>query len=132
MPARNEEGCIADTASRFASALSEAAIPFEIVVVDDGSTDGTGAEILDLARRKTEVRLVRKAGPNGFGLAIRKGLESVTGDAVFIVMADGSDSPADLLRYHRKLLEGYDCVFGSRFVRGAKVIDYPWHKLIIN
>ena len=132
MPARNEEGCIADTASRFAAALSEAAVPFEIVVVDDGSTDGTAAEILDLARRNPDVRLVRNPGPHGFGLAIRKGLENITGDAVFIVMADGSDNPADLLQYYRKLLEGYDCVFGSRFIRGAKVVDYPAHKLIIN
>lgn len=132
MPARNEEGCVADTASRFAAALTEAAVAFEILVVDDGSTDGTGAQVLELAQRAPGIRLIRNDGPHGFGLAIRKGLESITGDAVFIVMADGSDSPEDLLKYYRKLLEGYDCVFGSRFIPGGKVVDYPGHKLVVN
>ncbi|HKA02490.1 MAG TPA: glycosyltransferase family 2 protein [Candidatus Solibacter sp.] len=132
MPARNEEGCVADTASRFAQALSGASIDYEIIVVDDGSTDGTSAHVLDLARCVPGIRLVHNPGPNGFGLAVRRGLENITGDAVFIVMADGSDSPEDLLKYHAKLLEGYDCVFGSRFIPGGKVVDYPGHKLIVN
>ena len=47
-------------------------------------------------------------------------------------MADGSDGPEDLVRYHRLLEEGYDCAFGSRFVPGAQVHDYPRLKLIMN
>jgi dolichol-phosphate mannosyltransferase len=47
-------------------------------------------------------------------------------------MADGSDSPDDIVKYYEKLLEGYDCVFGSRFIKGSKVIDYPYHKLVLN
>jgi dolichol-phosphate mannosyltransferase len=47
-------------------------------------------------------------------------------------MADGSDSPDDLVAYHRMLEEGYDCAFGSRFVRGAVVSDYPKLKLTLN
>jgi dolichol-phosphate mannosyltransferase len=132
MPARNEEGCVADTASRFAAALKEAGAPFEILVVDDGSTDSTAAQVLQLAQSTPGVRLVQNPGPHGFGLAIRKGLENITGDAVFIVMADGSDSPEDLLKYYAKLQEGYDCAFGSRFIPGGKVVDYPGHKLIVN
>jgi dolichol-phosphate mannosyltransferase len=132
MPARNEEGCVAETASRFADVLSRAAVPFEILVIDDGSTDGTAAQVERLAATTPGIMLVRNPGPNGFGLAIRKGLEHITGDAVFIVMADGSDSPEDLLKYYRKLMEGYDCAFGSRFIPGGKVIDYPGHKLIVN
>jgi dolichol-phosphate mannosyltransferase len=132
MPARNEEGCIADTVSQFAGALRDAAIPFEIVVVDDGSTDRTAACVLDLGKVYPEVRMVRNDGRHGFGVAVRTGLENITGDAVAVVMADASDSPQDLLQYYRKLLEGYDCVFGSRFIQGGSVVDYPSHKLIIN
>jgi dolichol-phosphate mannosyltransferase len=132
MPARNEEGCVAETASRFAAALTRAGVPFEILIVDDGSTDSTAVQVLQLGRSTPEIRLVQNPGPNGFGLAIRKGLEHVTGDAVFIVMADGSDSPEDLLKYYDKLMEGYDCVFGSRFLPGGKVVGYPGHKLIVN
>ena len=49
-----------------------------------------------------------------------------------IVMADGSDSPEDIATYYRVLSEGYDCAFGSRFVRGSRVIDYPKPKLALN
>ena len=58
--------------------------------------------------------------------------KSFNGDAVAIVMADSSDAPEDIIRYYRKLEEGYECIFGSRFVKGGNVFDYPKHKLIIN
>ena len=70
--------------------------------------------------------------PEGFGFTVRAGLDRFSGDAVAIVMADGSDAPEDVVRYHRLLEEGYDCAFGSRFMRGSKVHDYPWFKLILN
>jgi hypothetical protein len=70
--------------------------------------------------------------PRGFGRAVRSGLEAARGDTVVVCMADSSDDPADVLRYHRKLEEGYDCVFGSRFVKGSRVVHYPRGKLIAN
>src|SRR5207237_7660455 len=103
----------------------------EIVVVDDGSTDATTARVRECAQENPEVRLFQNAGRNGYGMAVRVGLEKITGDAVAIVMGDGSDSSADVIGYYRKLVEGYDCVFGSRFMRGSKVIDYPLHHLIL-
>ena len=132
MPARNEEGCIANTLSQFVGVLKDGGVSFEIVVVDDGSTDATADSVLSLAKIHPEIRLVRNTGRHGFGMAVRKGLENIEGDAVSVVMADASDSPHDLLRYYRKLLEGYDCAFGSRFIPGGRVVDYPPHKLIIN
>jgi dolichol-phosphate mannosyltransferase len=63
---------------------------------------------------------------------LRAGLDACRGDAVAIVMADRSDDPADLIKYYNKIKEGYDCVFGSRFIAGSQVIDYPLHKLILN
>ena len=66
----------------------------------------------------------------GFGMAIRAGLDVFEGDAVAIVMADASDDPEDLVRYHRLLEEGWDCAFGSRFVPGAQVHDYPRLKYV--
>jgi dolichol-phosphate mannosyltransferase len=71
-------------------------------------------------------------GSHGFGLAVRAGLDQCTGDAIAIMMADASDGPSDLVKYYAKLQEGYDCVFGSRFIPGASVVDYPFHKLILN
>jgi dolichol-phosphate mannosyltransferase len=69
---------------------------------------------------------------SGFGLTVRAGLDSFEGDAAAIVMADGSDDPRDLVRYHQLLVQGYDCVFGSRFMQGATVRDYPKFKFAIN
>jgi dolichol-phosphate mannosyltransferase len=132
MPARNEEGCIPVTLDRFTNSLRASRIPFEIVVVDDGSTDSTAAKLRSLAVRHPEIVPVTNRGRHGFGMAIRCGLEYISGDAVAIVMADGSDSPEDVEKYYHKLLEGYDCVFGSRFMKGGKVIDYPRHKLLLN
>jgi len=78
------------------------------------------------------VRCVRSEGANGFGRAVRAGLEAFTGDAVVILMADGSDDPRDVVLYLRVLEAGYDCAFGSRFMPGAVVRDYPRLKLLIN
>jgi dolichol-phosphate mannosyltransferase len=54
------------------------------------------------------------------------------GDAAVIMMADESDDARDVVRYWQKLNEGYECVFGSRFIKGGGVIDYPRFKLMVN
>jgi len=132
MPARNEEGCITTTLERFTQVLGESGIPFEIIVVDDGSTDATADRLRAVCARHPEIVPVTNHGRHGFGMAIRRGIDEITGDAVAIVMADGSDSPEDVQKYYHKLLEGYDCVFGSRFIKGSRVVDYPQHKLLLN
>ena len=132
IPAHNEEGSIWETLSTLVETLQRESISYEIVMVDDGSSDKTDLEVQYFASRDAGVKLVRNVGRNGFGMAVRAGLENCTGDAVAVMMADRSDSPEDLVKYYRKLDEGYDCVFGSRFCRGGKVIDYPIHKLVIN
>jgi dolichol-phosphate mannosyltransferase len=132
IPARNEEGCIAETLGALLAATEAADMAAEIIVVDDGSTDSTAECVAGFSPRYGNVRLVENRGRHGFGMAVRAGLQEVTGDAVAIVMADGSDSPDDVLIYYRMLQDGHDCVFGSRFIPGAKVLDYPAHKLAIN
>jgi dolichol-phosphate mannosyltransferase len=132
IPARNEEGCVAETVRRLIEALRRDEIPYEVIVVDDGSTDGTVSVIARLATELPNIRPVTNAGRHGFGMAVRTGLGLANGEVVTIVMADGSDSPDDVVAYYRKIEEGYECVFGSRFVKGSRIIDYPKHKLILN
>ncbi len=132
IPARNEEGSIAATVGELAAALRRAGIAYEIVIVDDASTDGTADAVGRLAEADEDVRYLRSPYRNGFGFAVRAGLEAFTGDAVAIVMADGSDDPEDVVAYHRLLSAGYDCAFGSRFMSGSRVTDYPRFKLIVN
>lgn len=132
IPARDEAGCIRATLDSVLAALRAESIPCEIIVVDDGSRDDTAALVRRHAAANPEILLVDNTGRHGFGMAVRTGLANMTGDAAAVMMADGSDSPADLIRYYRKLAEGWDCVFGSRFIAGGGVRDYPPHKLVIN
>lgn len=132
IPAYNEEDCIQDTVYKIYRRLSSEQITFEILVVNDNSKDST-LEILDsLSQELSNFKYITNYYPNGFGFAVRCGLENFSGDAVTIVMADSSDSPDDIVRYYRALNEGYDCVFGSRFSSGGQVFDYPIHKLLVN
>lgn len=132
IPARDEEGSIDKTLSDIASTLRQNEIPFEIIVVDDGSRDATSARVTSAAAVHNGIHLVGNSGIHGFGNAVRCGLARCSGDAIAIMMADGSDDARDLVECWHALAEGHDCVFGSRFMRGGRVIDYPFHKLLIN
>lgn len=132
IPAYNEEGCILTTIDSICNLLNEKEIDYEILVVNDNSKDRTEELLQEITKQNNRVRYINNYYPNGFGFAVRCGLENFQGDAVAIVMADSSDAPENIVDYYYKLQQGYDCVFGSRFIKGGKVIDYPQHKLIIN
>ena len=132
IPAHNEVGCLEATVSDLIATLRRGQVCHEILIVNDNSSDGTLELCRKLASKFESVRYVSNQPPNGFGLAVRVGLREFRGDAVAIVMADGSDDPQDVVSAFRKLEEGYDCAFGSRFLRGSRVVDYPMHKLGLN
>jgi dolichol-phosphate mannosyltransferase len=133
IPAYNEEGSIDETVLAFHEQLKLEKINHEILVVNDNSKDSTEAILRDLSKKIKEVRYINNKPPNGFGFAVRAGLENFKGDCVAIVMADLSDRPVDLVAYFRQMETGnYDCVFGSRFIKGGKTLDYPKTKLILN
>jgi len=132
IPARDEEGCIASTVEHLYVELRLNAVPHEIIVVDDGSTDSTWDKLLLLRERVPALIPLRNTGPNGFGRAIIRGLDEIRGDAVVVMMADESDDCRDVVRYWQILNQGWDAVFGSRFIKGGGVIDYPWLKMRVN
>ena len=132
IPARNEAGNIGATLDGLRERLGREGIAYELVVVDDGSSDGTPDEVRARAAADPGIRLVENQGQHGFGYAVRCGLDAFTGDAVAIMMADGSDSPEDLVRYFYIVRDRAECAFGSRFIAGGRVEDYPRFKLIVN
>jgi dolichol-phosphate mannosyltransferase len=132
IPAHNEAEVIAPTVGSIAAALDASGRDYEVIVVDDASTDGTAAVVAALTERNPRIRCIRSHYTNGFGFAVRAGLDRFEGDAVAIMMGDGSDDPNDMLRYFDLLDEGYDCAFGSRFMPGGHVRAYPRVKLVIN
>jgi dolichol-phosphate mannosyltransferase len=132
IPAYNEESCIEETVCAFHSELNKENIPHEILIINDNSRDKTEIILKNISEKISEVRYINNRPPNGFGFAVRKGLENFSGDSVAVVMADLSDRPIDLVSYYRKMEQGFDCVFGSRFIKGGKTIDYPKIKYYLN
>jgi dolichol-phosphate mannosyltransferase len=132
IPARNEVRSIVDTVNAAVEALENAEVDYEILVIDDSSTDGTAAAVQELVETNARVRCYRSHYSQGYGFAVRAGLDRFEGDAVAIMMADGSEDPEDLVRYYQVLEDGYDCAFGSRFMHGAEVTNYPQFKLVLN
>lgn len=133
IPARDEEGSLPSTLSCLYEAFRQEQIPHEIVVVDDGSKDGTWKVLNELKDFIPTLKPTQNtSGAHGFGRAVVWGLDHSQGDAVVIMMADASDSPSDAISYWKLLNQGWDCAFGSRFVKGGKVVDYPRVKLLVN
>ena len=132
IPARDEAGNLPNCVAGIEKELKNHGIDGEIVVVDDGSRDDTPKVLEELKLQHPKLLSLRNDGQNGFGRAVRCGLTVARGDAIAIMMADLSDSPQDLVRYWEKLNEGYDCIFGSRFISGSRVTDYPRAKLFAN
>jgi len=132
IPARDEEESLPSTVRAIHEEFTRESVPHEIVVVDDGSRDSTWSVLQGLKAEVPTLVPVQNPGPNGFGRAIIHGLGQIKGDAVVIMMADASDLPSDAVKYWRLLGEGHECVFGSRFIRGGTVVDYPRIKLIVN
>ncbi len=133
IPAHNEEECIESTVSQLSKHLKSESIPHEILVINDSSTDNTSEILENLSQSINELRCIRNAPPNGFGYAVRCGLNQFKGEAVAIYMADASDTPQDLVRFYRAMIaQKVDCVFGSRWEKESKVVDYPLFKLVLN
>jgi dolichol-phosphate mannosyltransferase len=132
IPARDEADCIKATVEHLHLELKLNEVPHEIVVVNDGSKDRTSEILLELTSKIPAVRPVQNGALNGFGRAVIAGINASRGDAVVVMMADESDDCRDVVRYWKLLNEGWDCVFGSRFMKGGGVIDYPRFKLALN
>ena len=133
IPARNEEGNIGRTLKALVEHLDQNDIStFEILVVDDGSSDGTYALVSASGAQDSRIRVVQNTGRHGYGRAVTFGLNHFEGDAVVVYMADASDAPEDVVRYYHILRDEADCAFGSRFMRESRVYDYPRFKLVIN
>ncbi|KJU81415.1 family 2 glycosyl transferase [Candidatus Magnetobacterium bavaricum] len=133
IPAFNEENCLEATLDSLYSHLNKHEIDYDIIVVNDGSTDKSELILKKAQKKISNLKYYNNAYPRGFGYAVRYGLEHFTGDCVVIMMADLSDDPEDIIRFYDKMKEQqYDCIFGHRFTKGGKVTDYPIPKLMLN
>lgn len=133
IPAYNEQESLPHTLRTLYECLAKHGIEHEICVTNDNSKDNTLGVLQELAQEIPTLVFYTNPGPNGFGYAVRYGLERFSGDCVAVFMADLSDDPEDLVKYYHKMRDtGVDAVFGSRWSKGGKVIDYPRLKKVIN
>lgn len=132
IPARDEEESLPSTIEEIVRTFTAEGIPHEIVVVDDSSRDRTWKVLQELRAKYPALVPTKNTGTNGFGRAVVWGFDHSRGDAVVVMMADSSDAPGDAVTYWRLLNQGNDCAFGSRFVAGGQVADYPRVKLLVN
>ncbi len=133
IPAYNEQESLPHTLRTLYECLAKHGIEHEICVTNDNSKDNTLVVLQELALKIPTLVFYTNPGPNGFGYAVRYGLERFSGDCVAVFMADLSDDPEDLVKYYHKMRDtGVDAVFGSRWSKGGKVIDYPRLKKVIN
>ena len=133
IPAHNEAKSLPETLTTLSHTLTTHHISHEILVVNDHSSDSTELVVLGLKNNIPEIELISNNSQRGFGHTIITGLNAFKGQYVAIFMADQSDDPSDLVKFYNTAIEtGVDAVFGSRFVKGGRVVKYPLLKLWIN
>ena len=123
IPVRNEEFLIKKIVDQLQNKLKN--LSHEIIFIDDFSTDNTIKVTKELIKTKPQINIYNNER-KGLGGAITLGINNANGEAVCIMMSDLSDSIDDLEKYYSIIKdEGVDAVFGSRFIKGSQVIDYP-------
>jgi glycosyltransferase involved in cell wall biosynthesis len=125
-PAMNDEGTIGGMVTAVRTALGEAAGEYEIIVVDNGSRDGSGRILDDLARSIPELRVIRSPHPLGYGGAVRAGFAAATKEWIFYTDGDAQYNPLELGRLTAAAADGIDWVNGYKIRRRD-----PAHRIIL-
>tara|TARA_B100000029_G_C17600356_1_gene965539 strand:- start:2359 stop:3069 length:711 start_codon:yes stop_codon:yes gene_type:complete len=130
IPIRNEESLIKKVIEQLQTKLKS--LNYEIIFINDFSSDNTAQTTKELIKNLPKINIYEN-DRKGLGGAIIQGINKSTGEAVCIMMSDLSDNIDDLETYYNIIKnENYDAVFGSRFIHGSKVVDYPKKKFILN
>jgi dolichol-phosphate mannosyltransferase len=126
VPCFNEQDVLPSTNRSLVSVLEMLPYKFEIVYVDDGSTDGTAEILRELRKADKRIRVIRFSRNFGHQMAITAGLESATGDAVAVIDADLQDPPEIIADFVAKWMEGFDVVYGVRTERNGETAFKLW------
>jgi glycosyltransferase involved in cell wall biosynthesis len=125
-PAYNDSGTIASMVIRAVKAASELTPDFEIIVVDDGSADGTADIADELARAYPQVRAVHHPTNRDYGAALQTGFRSATKELIFYTDGDAQYDPAELPALWASMTAGVDLVNGYKISRAD-----PLHRIVI-
>lgn len=136
LPAFNEEATIERLLDRIDEALDEASIPYQVIVVDDGSHDRTRA-IVQACAARMPIRVVQHEVNRGLGATIRDGLitaaeQARARDIIVTMDADDTHTPGLILRMVRMISEGHDVVIASRYQPGSRTIGVPFARRVLS
>jgi glycosyltransferase involved in cell wall biosynthesis len=134
VPMHNESANLPDTILKIAAELERHNYTFEIVAVDDGSTDDTEAKLRDLGRSAPYLRIISYRPNQGRGYAIREGIREAQGDIICTTDADLSYTPDHLPRMIELFARfpRLDCVVGSPYIKGGSTEGVPRLRLLIS
>ena len=132
VPLKNEEKSVKTLVDNLNPVLKKINKKITLTLIDDHSSDQTWTIMKQFEKDYNFIKSYKNEKLTGFGNALKTGIEKNEDDALIIFMGDCSDDPQDILEYAKYLDEGYDCVFGSRFIKGSKLKDYPLNKLFFN
>ncbi len=132
IPTWNENEIIEKTINSISSSLEKDNLEYEILVMDDESNDGTVKIVQSLSLKNPKIQLIKHQPPRSFGYSIKDAIQLAKGELSVIMMADLSDDPKYLKEMYQKYKEGYLVIVGSRFLKGSKVYDYPFLKMVSN
>jgi glycosyltransferase involved in cell wall biosynthesis len=122
IPVHNEEENICETIKNIENKLN---LDYEIIIVNDHSRDDTGVIVKNLMKQYSNLMLVENDTGRGFADALRKGFSISNSDLIIPVMADSCDDPQTIAVMHDKVLDGFDVVCGSRYMKKGKKIGGP-------
>jgi dolichol-phosphate mannosyltransferase len=126
IPCMNEEEVLRETNRRLTAVLEQAPVNFELIYVDDGSTDSTPNLLRELQTEDHRIRVIRLSRNFGHQIAITAGIEHACGNAVVIIDADLQDPPEVILEFLGKWMDGYDVVYGVRTERDGESAFKLW------
>ncbi len=135
IPAYNEKENIGPLLDRVGKVIRDAALALDVIVVDDGSADETGAIATGRAAKYGNVRVVTHEVNQGFAAALKTGISTALAggyDAAIFMDCDQTHDPADLPAFIAELERGTDLVIGSRYVGTGGMVDVPWHRVAVS
>ena len=130
IPVRNEEINVNIISTEIINKIDH--LNYQIVFINDYSDDNTEIELTKLTSLNSKIVYYNNQ-KKGLGGAIDLGIQKSSGEYICVMMSDSSDTVEDLNTYYNLItLNHLDAVFGSRFIKGGKTVDYPLFKMILN
>jgi len=133
VPAYKEEDFIENSLSGLLKAFRNENFDFEIIVIIDREPDDKTHEIVEkIATNSEEIKILARYGKRGIAKAVLDGINKASKNVIILVMGENSQDPQEIVKMTYKIKEGYDMVFGSRFLNNQKLEKYPLTKYIAN